>query len=330
LWGSGTSANSTDWGGDGDIITGTINLWDVPAFVDPDNSDYHIRSSSAAIDTGVEAGVDHDIDGESRPLGSGYDLGADEAGLVVTKLATPDPGQPGAQLTYTIRITNVTDMELHATVTDTLPEHITLGKTSAGALILPGGAVTWTPVSILPQEVWTETVVVTVEANYAGLLVNVVEATTEEGVSGRYIHTLAPGLEVTKQAHPDPVQPGEQLTYTITVINTGSFGLHATVTDTLPFSVTLGGTLIPPGGTLIPPGGTVILPDGRTAVTWTAVLPGPGSLWTGTIVVTVDEGYAGLLTNLVEVTTKEGVMGQARAMVNARKVYLPLVMRGFL
>jgi hypothetical protein len=35
------------------------------------------------------------------------------------------------------------------------------------------------------------------------------------------------------------------------------------------------------------------------------------------------------LINQVEVTTKEGVTGQARAIVNARKVYLPLVVRAF-
>ena len=50
----------------------------------------------------------------------------------------------------------------------------------------------------------------------------------------------------------------------------------------------------------------------------------------GTIRVTVDEGYAGLLINQVKVTTREGVTGQARAIVNAHKVYLPVVMRGFL
>ena len=40
--------------------------------------DYHIRSGSAAIDSGVEAGVYKDIDGNRRPLGLGYEIGADE------------------------------------------------------------------------------------------------------------------------------------------------------------------------------------------------------------------------------------------------------------
>ena len=78
LWGVGTWANGTDWGGDGTIITGTRNAWGAPAFVAPDAGDYHIGPASAAIDTGVDVGVDSDIDGEPRPMGHGYDLGADE------------------------------------------------------------------------------------------------------------------------------------------------------------------------------------------------------------------------------------------------------------
>lgn len=39
---------------------------------------YHLMSRSAAIDVGVDAGVTTDIDGQPRPNGSGYDLGADE------------------------------------------------------------------------------------------------------------------------------------------------------------------------------------------------------------------------------------------------------------
>jgi uncharacterized repeat protein (TIGR01451 family) len=142
-------------------------------------------------------------------------------------------------------------------------------------------------------------------------------------------------LEVGKGAYPDPVRPGAPLTYTVHITNTGNVDLHATITDTLPLSVTLveasGGTLALPGGTLAPPDGTVDLPDGRVAITWTAVITAPGGLWTGTILVTVDEGYAGPLVNLVEVTTKEGAMGAGSVTVIAsRRIYLPLVMREFL
>jgi uncharacterized repeat protein (TIGR01451 family) len=141
-------------------------------------------------------------------------------------------------------------------------------------------------------------------------------------------------LQVAKQATPDPVRPGAPLTYTIHITNIGSVDLHATITDTLPLSVTLkeasGGTLILPGGTLAPPDGTVVLPDGRVAVVWTDVITAPGGLWMGTIVVTVDEGYVGRLTNLVQVTTNEGATGDDSVTVFVgRHIYLPLVLRTF-
>jgi uncharacterized repeat protein (TIGR01451 family) len=72
LWG-----NDTDWHGS-NIFTGTHNWWGDPGFVDPDNGDYHIGSSSAGLDAGVEAGVSSDIDGDGRPYGVAPDLGADE------------------------------------------------------------------------------------------------------------------------------------------------------------------------------------------------------------------------------------------------------------
>ena len=75
LWGNGI-----DWGGDGAIFTGTVNIWGDPAFVDPDGGDYHIGPASAARNAGVNAGVTTDIDGETRPKESGYDIGADEFG----------------------------------------------------------------------------------------------------------------------------------------------------------------------------------------------------------------------------------------------------------
>jgi len=83
LWGDGAWANTTDWGGAGYITTGTVNVRGNPAFVDPDNGDYHIGSGSAAIDAGVDAGVLTDIDGDTRPIGLGFDIGADEARLRV-------------------------------------------------------------------------------------------------------------------------------------------------------------------------------------------------------------------------------------------------------
>jgi parallel beta-helix repeat protein len=77
LWGSEDWANATNWSGDGTIITGTVNVFGDPGFVNPDAGDYHIGFRSAARDAGVDAGVMTDIDNQPRPY-QAPDIGADE------------------------------------------------------------------------------------------------------------------------------------------------------------------------------------------------------------------------------------------------------------
>jgi hypothetical protein len=60
--------------GTGSIISAT-NYYSATGIVLPT---YHLAPTSAAIDLGVDAGVTVDIDGDSRPQGAGYDIGADE------------------------------------------------------------------------------------------------------------------------------------------------------------------------------------------------------------------------------------------------------------
>ena len=70
--------DTTNAGGGGAVLTGTVNVYGDPAFRDPGRGDYHLTPASAAIDQGVDAGVTTDIDGNSRPQGAGYDIGAYE------------------------------------------------------------------------------------------------------------------------------------------------------------------------------------------------------------------------------------------------------------
>lgn len=69
--------NLDNVGGMGAVTT-TQAITGDPAFVDPVQMDYHIGWTSAAIDNGVNSGIEMDIDGQNRPFGSRYDLGADE------------------------------------------------------------------------------------------------------------------------------------------------------------------------------------------------------------------------------------------------------------
>jgi hypothetical protein len=49
-----------------------------PLFVDKDNHDFHITKDSPAVDAGAVVALVLDFDGDERPIGNGFDIGADE------------------------------------------------------------------------------------------------------------------------------------------------------------------------------------------------------------------------------------------------------------
>jgi len=200
------------------------------------------------------------------------------SGLQVTKQVEPNPVLPGAQLTYTLRVTNTGSVTLTATITDTLPTHITPGETGSGMVILPGGTLTWTPVITAPGGVWTEMVVLTVEVGYVGPLTNVMEVTTEEGATGVYTATTLsqmPHLEVTKRATFLKGLPVRLLVYALTVTNTSLSALTQVVlTDTIPVSTTFAWA-----------SGNCARADG--VVAWTAANLAGQEVLTATLAVTV-------------------------------------------
>jgi predicted outer membrane repeat protein len=77
--GSIATLNGVLWQGNGANTGGSVTVQNAttgdPAFA---TDGYHLTRSSLAIDHGVNAGILIDIDGDPRPMGSGYDLGADE------------------------------------------------------------------------------------------------------------------------------------------------------------------------------------------------------------------------------------------------------------
>ncbi len=81
LWGQGDWANTRDWQGPGQIVTGTHNIWGDPDFTCAHVGcllPYRIGPNSAAVDAGTQLLAASDIDGEPRPAGAATDLGADE------------------------------------------------------------------------------------------------------------------------------------------------------------------------------------------------------------------------------------------------------------
>jgi hypothetical protein len=171
-------ANAEDWDGTGGIDAGAHNYSGNPDFGAPSEGDYHIGNLSAALDAGAAVGIGVDIDGEQRPRGSGYDIGADEFPdlLSVIKEINTKPVQAGKQAVYVIHITNFDSIAHTAAITDFLPENVT-----------PAGIITWTSEILDPESTWEQPVIVTVDAGYRGSLTNTVRVTTDKGEAGAAI-----------------------------------------------------------------------------------------------------------------------------------------------
>lgn len=71
-------------------VAGNIPGQPDPLFVNPAVENYHIQAGSPAMDAGINAGIDVDIDGDERPQGGGFDIGADEV-VFTPPTDTPTP-----------------------------------------------------------------------------------------------------------------------------------------------------------------------------------------------------------------------------------------------
>jgi len=239
LWGSGAWANTTDWGGDGTIVTGTVNVWGDPAFVNPDAGDYHLTAVSAAIDRGVDAGVTTDIDGDQRPLCMGYDIGADEFVPIPVDsvgITGPTTGTTGTAYVFTATV---------APPTATLPITYTWTPEPGAGQTSPVVTYTWmvtgTKVITVTAEncggVVSDTHVITISAPpppcYALTDVDITGPVTgTTGTAYVFTATVAPPtatlpITYTWSPEPDAGQSNPVVTYTWTTTGTKAISVTA-------------------------------------------------------------------------------------------------------
>jgi uncharacterized repeat protein (TIGR01451 family) len=237
------------------VTPGTGNISSDPWFVDPENWDYHLWTTSPAVDAGhPDAGLapSLDIDGDSRPMGSRVDMGADEVPFEVWvwKSDMPDPVLPGELVTYTIRLSNVSEESIGGLVmTDRVPVDTTLHWASDDYEETEG-VVSWSIGSLGVGEQVTRTMVVETNEDLTdGTVINNGQygADSEElsrPVMGMPVETRVgvPVLEISKTVYPDPVRSGGTLTYTLEVKNNGGIkATGVTISDRVPVNTVFDG-----------------------------------------------------------------------------------------
>lgn len=106
MWGPGGTIN--------DSGAGTVkdhNITTDPRFMTP-GTDFRLQPNSPAIDAGISLSeVNNDISGQTRPKGSGYDIGAYEYLATVTPPITPPPVIPPVTNVYPSAITDLKILE---------------------------------------------------------------------------------------------------------------------------------------------------------------------------------------------------------------------------
>ena len=186
-------------------------------------------------------------------------------GVSVTTTANPDPYVPGEPLTLTVSLVTTCvggcpvggPTVLGVLVSDPLPAQLSGAKFTWTCAASPGSSCAASgtgnirdSANIAEVGTLTYTVKGTVPASARGMLMNAVTVTPAAGVTIPVCTpdcaaavTVPPapvvGLAVAKMAAPDPYVPGQRLTYTVTVSNSGpSDAFGARINDPLPAALT--------------------------------------------------------------------------------------------
>ena len=192
---------------------------------------------------------------------------ATSANLVVTKTASPNPVQAGNNLTYTIVVHNNGPAAATAvTFTDAIPAHTTfvsLAQTgNAWVCPAPGASVSCTIASFPSGGTTTFTLIVTVVAgtasgtvitNTAGTSTATPDPNPSSNSSTVNVTVASAGqydLSVTSSASPNPVTPGNNITFLLNFANNGPSSVsNVTFTDTVPANTTFVSLVLPAGVT---------------------------------------------------------------------------------
>ena len=276
----GTMANGANASIDIKVRPQTAGTNSNTATVSSDANDPGSANNSASTDTTVNPAAD----------------------VSLTKTDSPDPALEGEQVTYTLTVHNAGPQSATGVVlTDTLPSGVTFDSAtpSQGAPCNESsGTVTCNLGTIADDADATVSIKVTPQGpgtldNQASIASDVADPdTADHTASAQTTVDPAADLSLTKSDAPDPVLAGQQLTYTLTVANSGPrTATGVQLTDNLPSTVTFN-SATPSQGSCSHLSGTVTCALGSLVDTASATVD---------IVVTPQEG--GSITNQASVSS---------------------------
>ncbi|MDP9329030.1 MAG: DUF11 domain-containing protein [Actinomycetota bacterium] len=223
------------------------------------------------------------------------------ADLSITKSDSPDPVIAGNNVTYTLDITNNGPSDATGvSISDPTPAGTTFVSASGGGS-LAAGTVTWAIGGLANGASTSRTLTVSVDSSRTADLSNTatVSATTTDPTPANNSATetttvdTSTDLSITKSDSPDPVAAGNDVTYTLDIMNNGpSDATGVSVSDP-----------IPPGTTFVSASNGGSLAAGT--VTWAIGGLASGASTSRTLVVTVDPSRTADLSNTAFVSGNE-------------------------
>ncbi len=150
---------------------GLFNLDADPRFVYPGGGDYHLNASSPCVDAGSGFGAPlSDFEGDFRPTGDGWDMGADEyvCDLSVELSGYPSTMEPGETLSFTAAAVNDCDEPHSFDKADMViegPAGLVKSLYNGSSITIPAGGQVSAPVNLYvplnaPAGVYTITVII--------------------------------------------------------------------------------------------------------------------------------------------------------------------------
>lgn len=280
------------------IPVGETRTFTITTDVDEDATGTVTNTGNVSI-AQAELDTTNNSDSASTDLTPQFDV-------TITKTADDTTPAPGANVTYTVGLTNSGPSTATGVIlTDDIPAGLTFvsGTLNGQAATSDGTTVTFPAITLADDATANATLVFTVGVDASGTITNTATVAADNGETNTNNNTATEDITatptadliVTKTVDETNALAGSNLVYTVTVTNQGvSTAVDATATDTLPSGVTFVSGLGPNNEALTVNNGVVTVNGGNLA---------PNGSFSFTINATINAGVTADQVNNVAVST---------------------------